>query len=763
MSSFTAVNAQGVPRTPPPEAAPGPAISQAPDADPAISPDVAPATPPDIAPAIPPDVTPATAHGVVPTTEPRRMLRSGAYKAVSDAFLNMCETYLASDRPRTMQASAKAAIKRYDDGDLSAKQLADFISAFYEAISDHQDVCQEQAAWLSDVERKKDHWKKLGYAEYEDYLSAIDPQGKARNMICMHHETVRRKTNAINTVRECWAGSPELLELLTMGDGESKWVGLAGLAKATDGAPEVAKYSLNQAILTRIRSGKTGRGAVRTFVLSDFIAARKSAETIDQEDCPWDKEEYEGIAGLKMKLYRGVLLSKKRYPGKEDSRSARQIDQAVDASSSSAVMPSCERGTSPREERGTPPREIASTPAPVPVVPPSTPVSLLRRRALTAFPATLAGDKEVPEDGTPSPTITRRSQRKRNEQDAAFRANFDTPSPTITRRSQRMQNEQAAEFRARFGITDPELSPGSRFSFDDALEEVTGGRAQEWKDKKEIGLQGCLDWLLKDDKEVVEMLSYERQLIKHHNGNKEPYEFPMSLAHQAARQDPGLYLIALACLGNSLVVSVPFKGEGSLFVELDLDDPAGNIRLACQPSTPTGGRRLSLGWAAVSKDGVRIKDSAKSSWGKYVVAHAQAGVGDIPGGFQVRSASALGSAMLCQLSFSTPAVRQNGAVIGCDDRALAHNVIQRTRMEILRQLKAAFRELVMTEQFYHQGDALYHQGDAYYPTTSGTKRAANGTAGDDDPKGKRLKSQSSTGNKSDTGNSPKGMRLRSHK
>ena len=99
----------------------------------------------------------------------------------------------------------------------------------------------------------------------------------------------------------------------------------------------------------------------------------------------------------------------------------------------------------------------------------------------------------------------------------------------------------------------------------DVLEEATRGRSQEWFNKEEIHLQGCIDWLLKDDKEVVEMLSYERQLIMHHN-DREPWESPMSLAHQAARQDPGMFLIAGDCLESTLVVSVPYKDEGSLFV-----------------------------------------------------------------------------------------------------------------------------------------------------------------------------------------------------
>src|SRR6266576_1695081 len=152
MSSFTAVTARDALRPPPPDvtsAIPAPATRNDAEAEPGPS------------------------HPS--STRPRQMLRSGAVKAVNNAFLTMCNMYLGNNKPRTMQASAQAVIKRYEGGDLTAKQLADFMSAFYEAVSDHRDASQEQAAWLSSVERTKDHWKKLGYLEYEDYLAAIDP------------------------------------------------------------------------------------------------------------------------------------------------------------------------------------------------------------------------------------------------------------------------------------------------------------------------------------------------------------------------------------------------------------------------------------------------------------------------------------------------------------------------------------------------------------------------------------------------------------
>ena len=151
------------------------------------------------------------------------MLRSGANNAVSDAFLTLCDTYLANNSPPTMQTSADAVMGRHENGDLTEKQLADFVSAFYEAIGDHQDASQEQAAWLSSVERKKDHWKKLGYLEYDHYLAAIDPHGKARNMVDSYKDTVRRKTNAIDTVHGCWSGLPELLELVAASESEGKY------------------------------------------------------------------------------------------------------------------------------------------------------------------------------------------------------------------------------------------------------------------------------------------------------------------------------------------------------------------------------------------------------------------------------------------------------------------------------------------------------------------------------------------------------------
>ena len=91
--------------------------------------------------------------------------------------------------------------------------------------------------------------------------------------------------------------------------------------------------------------------------------------------------------------------------------------------------------------------------------------------------------------------------------------------------------------------------------------------------------------------------------------------------------------------------------------------------------------------------------------------------------------------MLCQLPFLTPAVCQNIATVTSPDRALARSIIQRIRGEILRNLKTAFRELVMVEQFYDQGNAYY--ATFAKPVASDGDRDYN----DSDPKRKRQRTQ----------------------
>ena len=75
-------------------------------------------------------------------TRLRPILRSRASKVVNEAFLTLCDTYLANDRP---QDPAKAAIKQYGR-DLTAQQLANCLPTSHEAVCDCHEAVQEHAA-----------------------------------------------------------------------------------------------------------------------------------------------------------------------------------------------------------------------------------------------------------------------------------------------------------------------------------------------------------------------------------------------------------------------------------------------------------------------------------------------------------------------------------------------------------------------------------------------------------------------------------------
>lgn len=120
-----------------------------------------------------------------------------------------------------------------------------------------------------------------------------------------------RDTDERHRFRE-WVLVRKLLKLVAASEGEGKWRSFASLAEATDRAPEVAKYCLSLTMLTRVQCGKTGRGATKSFISPDFIAAKRKAETIEWAARPWDKEDYEGTYN-EMNLCR--MSSKKSRQG----------------------------------------------------------------------------------------------------------------------------------------------------------------------------------------------------------------------------------------------------------------------------------------------------------------------------------------------------------------------------------------------------------------------------------------------------------------
>ena len=89
-------------------------------------------------------------------------------------------------------------------------------------------------------------------------------------------------------------------------------------------------------------------------------------------------------------------------------------------------------------------------------------------------------------------------------------------------------------------------------SISELLEELSRGSGHRWAQTQEMCLQGCLDWLLRDDPEVVEMLRNERDMYRHHH-KRELWDTRMSLANQAAGQDLGCTCWPLLAWGQATI------------------------------------------------------------------------------------------------------------------------------------------------------------------------------------------------------------------
>ena len=77
------------------------------------------------------------------------------------------------------------------------------------------------------------------------------------------------------------------------------------------------------------------------------------------------------------------------------------------------------------------------------------------------------------------------------------------------------------------------------------------------------------------------------------------------------------------------------SGNGDGLTTRGSNNYTGDMRIASRPGA-SGGRRLSLAFAGLFDDGLRVKGSANSSWGKYVIGHAQ-NFFPIPSGAALRS------------------------------------------------------------------------------------------------------------------------------
>ena len=722
----------------------------------AVAPAVVAVAPADAASVIPADTVASCPTGTTaedgcaaPVTQ---IMLSGGSHAMSCTLRDICDTFLGGSRPQRLEATVHSVNSKYTEGDLTPAQLAAFHCRMYEAMSNYHDNGNALVAWISSQERTQDHWRKLGHISYDDYLKAIDPSNKVRTMLALHEQTTRRKKGSEATVQRCWAGFPELLELVSRTECESRWRAVAALARATENAPDVAKFCLNKSILERVKHNKDGRRATKAFLVPDFIEAKKMAESIDRATCPWDAETYSGVSQYKLKVYRGVLMSTENHRGLVDPPRAARINVDLPGDSpppappfapassaapdthdtppptlenltpgtretsashqlttenlaaitvaspplipapppsssglSSVPLDFCTRNLSPS---GTPPRQGGVT---LPPTPPTLPPSLLPsgtppREGDGTLPPAPPGPPSLPPSGTPpreagvtlppTPYSPARRRQTGGEEDG-------TPSPrgaTIN-----------------LGLTERAQPPMA--SIAELLAELSGGSERQWTKSQEMSLQGGLDWLLRGDPEVVKMLRAERDMYDHHQ-KPELCDIRMSLASQAARQDPGLYALAVACLGtgNPRLVTSPCKGEGAIVAEVLLDDPVGNLRIAAQLSSPTG-QRLTVEWSAMSDDGKRALGNATSSWGRYMLMSQEEGVRGTT--VQLRTVNALGAALLCRLSWDHPSVLRCCSILLGKDRDAARAFIQTSRQSILGQLKIAYRDLERTEKFWY--------------------------------------------------------------
>jgi hypothetical protein len=290
-----------------------------------------------------------------------QIMRSGASQEMSRTLLEICDTYLGGSRPRMLEATIHSANSKYTDGDLTPAQLAAFHCRMYEAMSNNHDNGNALVAWISSQERAQDHWKKLGYAIYEDYLKGIDPSGKVPIMVALHDQTTGRKKRAEATVQRCWAGFPELIELASRADCESRWRAVAALARATENAPDVAKFCLNKAFLQRIKRNTDGRSATKALLVPDIIEAKKMTESIDRATCPWDAETYAGVSQYKLKVYRGLLMSTEKHRGLFDPPRAVQVNVDLPGDTPTPPPALAPASSAALDQRDTPPSHQLTT------------------------------------------------------------------------------------------------------------------------------------------------------------------------------------------------------------------------------------------------------------------------------------------------------------------------------------------------------------------------------------------------------------------
>lgn len=152
-------------------------------------------------------------------------------------------------------------------------------------------------------------------------------------IVRIHERTLKRKIESEKQLRGCWEGAPELKELVGEAGCEDRWRKLLLLAKATANAPELAKCCLNRTILARLPRAK-GKGATREFTADDPKRVAEMARGLNRDDRVWERKSYDSIEKLGLKLYQGILVSVRKFPG--------QRDPSVRIESLSPALAACE-------------------------------------------------------------------------------------------------------------------------------------------------------------------------------------------------------------------------------------------------------------------------------------------------------------------------------------------------------------------------------------------------------------------------------------
>ena len=247
-------------------------------------------------------------------------------------------------------------------------------------------------------------------------------------------------------------------------------------------------------------------------------------------------------------------------------------------------------------------------------------------------------------------------------------------------------------------------------SSEQLLTELSGGVEAQWGAWEEMVLEGGIVWLLEKDPEVAEILSEEREIYRHHL-DVEPNEVRLSLFQQALRQDPGSYALAVACLKdyNPRLVATLLKGEGLVCAEAELGHGFGDLRFASSGSSATG-RRLTVEWVAVSRDGKRVTGKKGTSpWVRQATAQASV-VEGLKATVMLRPASMVGAALLGQRTWLDPGARMESNLVLGADRDVARAHIRRIRCCILEEIKRAHQDRILVEEYWYGRGSYFCSG-----------------------------------------------------